>query len=434
MAVVYESEHTEYKSVLNDKAIKTVIAFANTEGGTLVIGADDDGKPIGLASPDDELTRLTSMLRDSIKPDILMLVSSNIELRADVPVIVVRVGRGVKRPYYLASKGPRSEGVFVRKGAASIPASDAAILQMLRESEGDSFEVRRSLNQELTFDYAAEEFAAKGLPLGQGELRTLGAVDAAGAYTNLGLLLSDQCPPTVKSARFSDDARNTFTKREEYEGSILKQLADAYGFLEGCNDYRTDFAGLDRIDHHDYPPVALREALVNAIAHREYALSGPTLISAMPSSVQIVSLGGLPAGLEEADLKAHISMPRNRGLANVLFRLERIEAYGTGIERMRNSYRGSGCALDISVTANTFAVTLPNRNAATNRHVPVLQGNDATARVLELLAGGPKSRKDIQDQLGLSQSGALRALRMLMETGSVIKEGSGRNTTYRIRS
>lgn len=177
-----------------------------------------------------------------------------------------------------------------------MPASDSAIIRMIRECDGDVFEARLSMKQDLTFHYAQAEFEKKGLSLGSDEMRTLGMLNPDGAFTNLGLLLSDQCLPTVKVAAFSDDGRNVFTERRECEGSILKQLADAYAFLETHNHYRTEFVGLERIDHYDYPAVALREALVNSIAHREYALSGPTLVSVMPSAVEIVSLGGVADG------------------------------------------------------------------------------------------------------------------------------------------
>lgn len=419
-----EGKTVEFKREMGASAVKTVVAFANTGGGTLYIGVGDDGIPVGLEDLDGELTRVASSLRDSIKPDVLMMTSIGTEAIEGVDVVVVRVGRGTNRPYYLAAKGPRPEGVFIRAGAASVPASDTSILGMIKESEGDSFESHRAMRQGLTFDYAIEEFARKGLALGESEMRTFGLADADGAFTNLGLILSDQCPPMLKAASFSDDERGTFLEREEYDGSILAQLARAYAFLEGRNRFRTEFEGLNRVDLPDYPAVALREALVNSVAHREYALSGPTLVSVMPSAVEIVSLGGLPVGIEYEDLSARISMPRNRMLANVLFRLELIEAYGTGIGRMRQSYSGSGLAPRISVTANTFSVSLPNRNALAHRGV-----EDGAIAVL---AAGPKTRAEIQRELGVSQATAVRMLSSLVAEGKVVKEGAGRTTRYRL--
>lgn len=315
-------------------------------------------------------------------------------------------------------------------GAASVPASDSAIIRMIRECDGDVFEARLSMNQDLTFRYAQAEFERKGLPLGPGEMRTLGILNPDGVFTNLGLLLSDQCPPTMKAAAFSDDSRSVFTERREYAGSILKQLADAYAFLQAHNHYRTEFSGLERIDWYDYPAVALREALVNSVAHREYALSGPTLVSVMPSAVEIVSLGGLPMGIEYEDLSARISMPRNRALANVLFRLELIEAYGTGIGRMRESYEGEGLSPEITVTANTFSIVLPNRNA---QDVEVAEAAGSLSEAaMRALADGARTRAEVQASLGVSQSTAGRILADLVSNGRVTRIGSGRGTRYRL--
>lgn len=427
-----EDERTEYKTVVNDGAIKTIVAFANSNGGTLYVGVDDNGKAVGLDDVDSEMTKLANMMRSNIKPDILMMVSCEVEDVGGVDVIAVHVGRGVKRPYYLASKGLRPEGVYVRSGAASVPSSDTAILRMVQETEGDTFETRRSLEQELTFDYASAEFARKGIPFGEGEQRTLGIAGAEGGFTNLGLVLSDQCPPMIKSAVFDDDDRGTFATREEYSGSLLKQLADSYAFLEYNNRFRTSFEGLERVDHHDYPAVALREALVNSVAHREFALSGPTLVSVMPSKVEIVSLGGLPLGLEYPDLSAHVSMPRNRLLANVLFRLEIIEAYGTGIDRMRKSYDGSGLDVEIEVTPNTFSVTLPNRNVAERPRRRPLEAPKGFAPVAAALENGARTRREVQDELGVSQSTAIRLLAELADKGLIVKEGQGKAVRYKL--
>ncbi|MGV8083900.1 MAG: RNA-binding domain-containing protein [Coriobacteriia bacterium] len=429
MAPEHENERTEYKSVVNDSAIKTIVAFANISGGTLYIGMNDEGKPVGLDDANAEMTKLANMMRTNIKPDVLMMTSCEVEKVDGVDVIAVHVGRGVKRPYYLASKGLRPEGVYVRSGAAIVPSNDTAILRMVQETDGDAFETRRSFNQKLTFGYAASEFAKKNLAFGEGEIRTLGLLDAEGLYTNLGLILSDQCPPMVKSALFDDDDRGVFTAREEYSGSILKQLNDAYAFLDYNNHFRTRFEGLERIDYHDYPAVALREALVNSVAHREFALSGPTLVSVMPSKVEIVSLGGLPLGLEYPDLSAHVSMPRNRMFANVLFRLEIIEAYGTGIDRMRKSYAGSGLDIEINVTPNTFSVVLPNRNRAS-----LPQGGETGLwdGAIGLLRSGAKTRQEIQDALEASQSTTIRLLGELVKQGQIVKVGQGRSTRYRL--
>lgn len=101
---VREGEDVEFKREMSPGAVKTVIAFVSTGGGTLCIGVDDEGVPVGVDDVDAEMTRVTSCLRDSVKPDILMMISIVSEVIDGHDVIAVHVGRGVRRPYYLASR------------------------------------------------------------------------------------------------------------------------------------------------------------------------------------------------------------------------------------------------------------------------------------------------------------------------------------------
>lgn len=422
---VVESERIEFKEAANDSAIKTIAAFANGGGGKVYIGVSDDGEVVGVQDVDGELLKLTDKMKTNIRPDILMTVSVDVESYGDKKVIVVTVRRGTKRPYYLTSKGLRSEGVYVRSGAASVPSSETAILQMIQESSSDSFETHLSMKQDLSFEFAVSYFAESGLNLAEAEMRTLGMLGTEG-FTNLALLLSDQCPAFVKAASFDDDSRDVFLERAEFTGSILKQLEDAYGFLLSHNKFKTEYDGLRRVDYDDYPKQALREAIANAVAHREYALSGPTLVSVMPSSVEITSLGGLVPGITPEDLEANISMPRNKLLAALMYRLGVIEAWGTGIGRMRSSYGDVDAEVEISITPNTFAVKLPNRNAVGSTRK---RGSDKDA-VMGAVKDGCDTRAKIQQQTGFSQSKTIGLLRELVNAGALEKEGESRNTRY----
>lgn len=426
-----EGRSVEFKTVVNDNAIKTIVAYANSDGGRLFIGVSDDGEVLGVDELDEELLRLTEKMRANIRPDVLMMVDVDVEHYDGRPVIVVTVQRGPKRPYYLTSKGLRPEGVYVRSGASSVPSSDTAILQMIRESEGDSFEVRASFNQELTFGYLADKLAKRGMALDDGAMRTMGFVGDRG-YTNLALLLSDQCPTFLKAAAFDDDNRNVFQEREEYSGSLLEQLDAAYAFLERHNKFRTEYQGLERIDFDDYPSEALREALVNAVAHREYALSGPTLVSVMPSRIDIVTLGGLVPGITFADLAANISVPRNSLLASVLYRLGIIEAWGTGIGRMRAAYGNHESAVELSVTPNTFTVSLANRNAAVRPEQTETLSSEEIA-VIRAISQGETTRSALQETLGFSQTKTINVLNSLIEKGAIVREGGSRNLRYLLR-
>ena len=134
----YESERIEYKSQMIDDIYKEVIAFANTDGGVIYLGIDDKGNLIGIDNVDETYTRLTNGIRDAIAPDVTMFVRYVLQ---DNKVIRIEVGEGSYKPYYLKSKGMKPTGVYVRQGASSVQASPEQIRQMIKESDGDTYEV-----------------------------------------------------------------------------------------------------------------------------------------------------------------------------------------------------------------------------------------------------------------------------------------------------
>ena len=156
-----ESETVELKAEVTDEIKKEIVAFANGDGGKLYIGVADDGTVLGLNDADGVALQVSNMARDAIKPDVTMFLryeTLNIEGRS---VVAVDIQQGTERPYYIARKGLRPEGVFVRQGYSSVPATDTAIRRMIKETDGDSFENMRSLQQELTFQAAQAEFSQR---------------------------------------------------------------------------------------------------------------------------------------------------------------------------------------------------------------------------------------------------------------------------------
>ena len=125
-----ESSTIELKRQVVDDIRKTVIAFANSEGGTIYIGVEDDGTIVGVEDIADEMLKLSNIIRDAIKPDITMFVSYMQEKENDKNLIKVTVQKGTECPYYLKSKGLRPEGVFVRQGASSVPATSEPIITL----------------------------------------------------------------------------------------------------------------------------------------------------------------------------------------------------------------------------------------------------------------------------------------------------------------
>ena len=431
-----ENKTTEFKREFVDEIKKTVIAFANTDGGNIYIGIADNGDIIGVNDVDETMLRVTNTMRDAIKPDITMFMDCSCETMENKNVIKIAVQAGTAKPYYLAKKGIRPEGVFIRQGASSVPATESAILKMIKETSGECFEEARSLNQNLKFTQTERFFQNKEIAFSEIQKRTLGLIGEDNTYTNLGLILSDECPYTIKIAVFEGTVKAVFKDRYEFQGSMLRQLEEAYNFIDRYNRTRAEFKGLNRIDKRDYPPEAIREALLNAIVHRDYAFSSSILINIFDDRIEFVSVGGLVKGISYNDIMLGISITRNKKLANIFYRLKLIEAYGTGIMKINSSYANYSRKPVIEVSDNAFKITLPNMNYF-DKDATSINSEKTTAnedKILSLLKERQfLTRREIQLELGISQSTAILLLSKMQKEHHIIKIGAGKNTKYKIK-
>lgn len=431
-----ESETVELKARVVDEIKNEVVAFANSQGGTLYVGVLDDGEWIGVEDVDAALLQISNMVRDAIKPDVTMFVHYDVLERDGKRVISVSVQRGTDRPYYLAKKGLRPAGVYVRQGASAAPASDTAIREMIKETDGDRFEEMRALEQELTFVATSQEFERRSLVFGTEQMRTLKLINSDGLYTNLALLLSEQCPHTIKVAVFEGEDQSVFKDRREFSGSLLHQMNEAYDYLDHYNQIHATFDKLLRIDRRDYPEEALREALMNLLVHRDYAFHASGLISVYTDRIEFVSIGGLLPGILLEDVMAGVSVCRNQNLANVFYRLRLIEAYGTGIKKILNAYSGTELTPLIETTHNTFKVILPNVNARviteTVSHYNDVVDDETRIACLAKECGAV-TRAEVEARLGISTSTATRLLREMTQSGKLMRIGKGRQTKYQLK-
>ena len=431
----YENERTEFKSRVTDEIYKEVIAFANTDGGVIYVGIDDQGNVVGLEDTDGSYTRLTNGVRDAIQPDVTMFVRYVLQ---DDRVIRIEVSEGSYKPYYLKGKGLKPTGVFVRQGTSSVPASPDLIRRMIRDSDGGVFEEMRTPEQGLTFDEAAVAFKRYGVDFDEDKYVALGVRSLNdSAYTNLGLLCSDQCRHTVKIAVFGDRENTAFKDAREFGGSIFRQLDDSYAYLSLCNRTLSVFEGLERIENKDYPDEALREALLNALVHRDYSFSGSIVVNVNDDAMEFISLGGLVPGLTAEDVRSGISQPRNRRLAEIFHRLKLIESYGTGIRRIYALYSNCSEQPEIVVTPNVFKLILPNMNAAAEKtkQEKLARLDEATPQMKPVLdyltVHGEMSEKDVEALLGIKKTRVYLLARQMSERGLIEIVGRGAGKRFR---
>lgn len=198
--------------------------------------------------------------------------------------------------------------------------------------------------------------------------------------------------------------------------------------MELCNHTAASFQGLDRIDKEDYPSSALREALLNAIVHRDYSFSGSIIINIFDDRIEFVSLGGLVSGLSKEDIMRGVSQTRNQNLANIFYRLKHIEAYGTGIQRIFDLYADDNVKPNIIITDNTFTMVLPNRNADAVRtentvFVPVTEQEQIIVDYIK--KNGFITDDEIQSILGIKKSRAYLITKAMKDKNILVTHGRG---------
>ena len=356
-----ESSRLELKEIINNDFKKEIIAFANTDGGEIYVGVAKDGTVVGVENSERDMERISSMIHDGIHPDLIPFTTIE-TIKIDAKQLIhVTVSRGGRPPYHLTDKGLKPSGVYVRHGVVSVPASEEMIRDMIRQSDGLTYDRVRSMNQDLTFQFAEYYFKEKKVSFTEENKRTLGLTDSDGYYTNTALLLSDQCEHSIKCAVFEGTDKTRFKTRREFYGSVFKQLENVYEYISLINNVHADFIGLERVEHFDYPEYAIREALLNAIVHRDYDYSGSIIINIFDDRIEFVSIGGLVKGITLADILHGVSQSRNMVLANIFYRLKLVESYGTGIQRIMQSYSGNSSPSFLT-EASSFVTILPNQN------------------------------------------------------------------------
>ena len=186
-----------------------------------------------------------------------------------------------------------------------------------------------------------------------------------------------------------------------------------------------------RTDKKDYPDEAIREALLNALVHRDYSFSGSIIINVNDKKMEFVSIGGLVPGLSTDDIKIGISQPRNKNLAEVFHRLRLIESYGTGIRRIYKTYEDCGEKPIIEATSNAFKIVLPNMNEVSAIAADESKVSAQMREVLDFIAKkGYATDSELEEKLKLKHTRVYNLTREMKELGILRIEGRGKDKKF----
>jgi len=265
-----------------------------------------------------------------------------------------------------------------------------------------------------------------------------------GVYTNLGLLLSYQCPFSIKLTTFQGTVKNIFLDCRESSGSLFRQLDESIIFIRRYISIRSEIHGLKRIDIPGIELDSIREALLNILVHRDYSISASSFVNIFDDRIEFTSLGRLLENVTLEDIMEGASILRNERLSNVFYRLRFIEAYGVGIPRILHNGGDFEVKPKIKTTDNLFIITLPNRNFQTEigASVPKQPVDDkieidsaALQDVVDLFEKQRYiTRETVEKTLAVSKATALRHLKKLVDKKIILPAGSSVNRKYKLNN
>jgi len=435
-----ESKVIEFKLEMIPDIENWIIAFLNTKGGIIYIGVSDDGKIIGV--PQDKKNeydlKIGSILDDVIKPNLRKYVDYYFD---DNNVQVIKIKKGDFKPYYIAGKGPRPYGVYIRAGRSTRSAKEDEIIDMLLETNGYLFEEDVSPNQELHFNKLKIYADDKQLNISESKYKTLRIKNKEGKFTNLGLLVSDENPYIIKFAVY--DNKFDFLVKKEFKGSII-YIADQV--LEYAKTFNVTSAKIipgisQRIETISYPGVSIREAILNAIIHAEYRYPSNIKIEFYKAFLKITNPGCIfNSSLEDA--LEGVQTFRNPGLVNIFMRLDFIENYGTGLKRINEAYKDKEIKPVFKDLDRYFIVELPNLNYVKEVDEPINEPinepvnepiNSKALIVFDcLIKNNHLTKEKLCNLTGFSRPTITRSLQSLQKEGKIKRVGSPKSGHWEI--
>ncbi len=423
----------EYKRDLSspEGILKTLVAFANTAGGTVVIGVEDRSKRVrGVADILATEEKLASLISDSISPRLVPEIE--VVPWRTLNVLAVQVYPSNTRPHCLERLGPE-DGVFIRVGSTNRKADALQIEELRRWNRIESFDERiiPGLNSEAIDFRAASELLAPYRQLTSRSLSTLRiAAEHQGRQvpTIGGLLLFgkdrlSRFPDAwIQAGRFAGVNRARVLDSTEIRSYLPLAAEEAVAFARKHLTHESIIEGVRRVDRWSVPLVAVREAVINAVVHADYAQQGaPIRLALFDDRIEIENPGLLPFGLTIEDIIQGVSKLRNRVIGRVFHELHLIEQWGSGIQRMTSACQDAGLAAPkLEEIGRHFRATI------SSARVTRAKADQTDQRILDLLGDGEaRSTAAVAKHLGLSPRATLARLKSMTGRGLLVEIGTG---------
>ena len=412
-----ETRILEFNEAITNTFLKTVSAFSNYDGGTILFGVDDDGNIKGFPDVKQACLDIENKINDSIAPQ----PDYTLEIQNNDQTIKLTVKSGLQKPYLYKSKA------YKRNDTATIEVDTLEFSRLILDGKNIRFEELPCKDQKLSFEILHRKLK-ENIQIenfNQDTLKTLNLYDDVNGFNNAAGLLADKNHfPGIDTIKFGESI-SIIQKRSTFENiSVLEVYDKTIDVFRDYYQYEV-IQGADRQKIEKIPEAAFREAIANALIHRVWDVDSQIRVSMFDDRLEIVSPGGLPSGItEEEYLFGKLSVLRNRNLANVFYRLGFVEIFGTGITRIKQLYAECLIKPDFEISENAIKIVLP----IFEKNADLTEDEIVIYKLLSKTMLKPIS--EIAPYAPFGKSKTAKLLKEMCQKGVITVEGKGKSTKY----
>lgn len=431
-----ESEKLELKVKYTDTICKEIVAFLNTDGGTIIIGVSDSGKVIGVDNIDETMKKLSDVITHQIEPNPQESVYTELKFDNGKTLIVLNVAKGNRNIYCIKKYGFSSAGCPIRIGTTCKEMTPQQIKIRYEQNFIDSEYMIKAKAKyaDISFRTFKVYYAEKGYRLNDLSMeKNFNLRNDQGEYNLLAELLSDQNNVPLIFVKFKGSNKASISQRSDYgHGCLLSAYEKMKNRLIAENICISDTTVRPRKDIYLYDLNCVDEALINALVHNDWTISEP-LVSFFNNRIEILSHGGLPKGLSKEQFFDGVSKPRNATLMRIFLNMDITEHTGHGVPTIIETYGEKA----FEITESSIKCTIPF-NAKVLLHkqeinagakdVPDVLLNKTEQSLLQSLILNPEEKVcSLSEKIGVSKRTIERGLKTLRDKDYIFRSGNRKN-------
>ena len=434
MLDVIEDVRNEFKVKLTDKFEEEVISFLNTNGGNIYLGVNDKGDIVGINGNIDLLQRtIKDRIKDNIMPSTLGLYDVIVLEENNKKYIKIIVARGSDDPYYIKGMGMTPDSCFIRVGSSIQGMPYDMINNRVNKRTRTSLRSIVSPKQDLTFSQLKIYYEEKGFNINNNFLKQLDLYTDDGKYNYNAYLLADNNTISIRFGKYEGTNAVDLIENEDFGNcSIVKATKNILNKIEIENRIFTKIEYPERKEIKMYDFVAVREAVVNAIVHKDWSNEYAPKFEMFSDRLVISSNGGIQSSTTKEEFLEGYSLPKNKELMKVFNDLDLVEQMGTGIIRILQSYDKKS----FEFFPNFIRVTFPfNKDKFREESEEKTDLTETQKSIINLMLDSPTITQEVLSKLlGINIRTVQRNIKILIEKGLIERTGATKKGEWIVKT